>query len=79
MHVKILGPMTKDAEKLMQNTAIALKKLKIKASFEKVNDFSKVITYGIMAMPALVIDEQLLSYGTILNVEEAMELVKTIL
>lgn len=79
MHVKILGPMTTDAEKLLQNTAIALKKLKIKASFEKVNDFSKVITYGIMAMPALVIDEQILSYGTILNVEEAMELVKTIL
>lgn len=79
MHVKILGPATKDAEKLMQNTAIALKKLKIKASFENVNDFSKVITYGVMSMPALVIDEQLLSYGTILNVEEAMKLIKTLM
>lgn len=79
MHVKILGPATKDAEKLMQNTAIALKKLKIKASFENVNDFRKVITYGVMAMPALVIDEQLLSYGTILNVEEAMKLIKTLM
>lgn len=79
MHVKILGPATKDAEKLMQNTAIALKKLKIKASFENVNDFRKVMTYGVMAMPALVIDEQLLSYGTILNVEEVMKLIKTIL
>lgn len=79
MHVKILGPATKDAEKLMQNTAIALKKLKIKASFENVNDFRKVITYGVMSMPALVIDEQLLSYGTILNVEEAMKLIKTLL
>lgn len=79
MHVKILGPLTRDAEILMQNTAIALKKLKIKASFEKVNDFRKVASYGIVAMPALVIDEQLLSYGTILNVEEVMELVKTIL
>jgi len=44
MHVKILGPITKDAEILMQNTAIALKKLKIKASFEKVNDFRKVVS-----------------------------------
>ena len=79
MHVKILGPATKDAEKLMQNTAIALKKLKIKASFENVNDFRKVITYGVMSMPALVIDAQLLSYGTILNVEEAMKLIKTLL
>ena len=79
MHVKILGPVTKDAEKLMQNTAIALKKLKIKASFENVNDFRKVMTYGVMTMPALVIDEQLLSYGTILNVEEAMKLIKTLM
>ncbi len=79
MHVKILGPATKDAEKLMQNTAIALKKLKIKASFENVNDFRKVMTYGVMTMPALVIDEQLLSYGTILNVEEAMKLIKTLM
>jgi len=79
MHVKILGPMTKDAEKLLQNTAIALKKLKVKASFEKVNEFRKVVSYGVFALPALVIDEQLLSYGTVLNVEEAMELVKTLL
>lgn len=35
MHVKILGPMTKQAELLLQNTAIALKKLKVKAEFEK--------------------------------------------
>lgn len=79
MHVKILGPITKDAEKLLQNTAIALKKLNIKASFEKVNDFRKAITYGMLATPALVIDEQLLTCGNVLNVEEIMQLVRTIL
>ena len=43
MHVKILGPMTKQAELLLQNTAIALKKLKVKAEFEKVSFHPRVL------------------------------------
>lgn len=76
MHVKILGPMTKQAEQLMQNTAIAMKKLKVKADFEKVSEFSKVVSYGVMALPALVIDEQLVSVGSPLSVDELMQLIQ---
>lgn len=76
MHVKILGPMTKQAELLMQNTAIALKKLKVRATFEKVYDFRKVVAYGVAAFPALVINDELVSAGNVLNVEEVVTLVK---
>lgn len=76
MHVKILGPMTKQAEQLMQNTAIALKKLKMKADFEKVCEFRRVVAYGVMAVPALVIDEKLISYGSALSVDELMNLIQ---
>lgn len=76
MHVMVLGPMTKQAEILMQNTAIALKKLKLKASFEKVSEFRKVVAYGAVAFPALVIDDRLVSVGSVLNVEEVMALVR---
>lgn len=76
MHVKVLGPMTKQAEILMQNTAIALKKLKLKASFEKVSEFRKVVAYGAVAFPALVIDDRLVSVGSVLNVDEVMALVE---
>ena len=55
--------MTKQAELLLQNTAIALKKLKVKAEFEKVSEFQKVVAYGVMAFPALVIDEKLVAVG----------------
>ena len=79
MHVQILGPITKDAEKLLQNTAIAAKKLKLKVSFEKVNDFRKAAVYGIMAVPALVVDGQLLASGTVLNIEQAIEILKTVM
>lgn len=76
MHVKILGPMTKQAEVLLQNTAVALKKLKMKATFEKVSEFRKVAAYGTIALPALVIDDRLISVGSVLNVEEAMALLR---
>ncbi len=76
MRVKILGPMTKQAEVLMQNTAIALKKLKVKAQFEKVSEFRKAVAYGAMVFPALVIDDKLVSFGNILSVDEAMTLIK---
>lgn len=76
MHVKILGPMTKQAELLLQNTAIALKKLKVKAEFEKVSEFQKLVAYGVMVFPALVIDEKLVAVGSTLSVDEAMTLIK---
>lgn len=79
MEVKIIGPMTKEAEKLMYNTAVAIKKLKAKATFEKVCDVRKAFSYGIMAIPALVIDERLISAGTVLSVEEAMQLIRQVL
>lgn len=71
--------MTKQAELLLQNTAIALKKLKVKAEkaeFEKVSEFQKVVAYGVMAFPALVIDEKLVAVGSTLSVDEAMTLIK---
>jgi len=76
MQIKVLGPMTKPCELLLQNAAIASKKLKCNAKFEKVTDFSKVVAYGVMALPALVIDEKVVSYGAVLPVEEIMQIIE---
>lgn len=72
MQVKVLGPVSKQVDILTQNTAIALKKLKIKAEFEKVSELKRVFAYGIIALPALIIDGKLISSGSVLTVEEAM-------
>ena len=49
MHIKVLGPMTKQCELLLQNAAIAAKKLKCHAEFERVNDLrcSRLRSYGL--------------------------------
>ena len=38
MQIKVLGPMTKQVEVLFQNAAVAAKKLKFPAKFERVSD-----------------------------------------
>ena len=47
MHIKVLGPMTKQCELLLQNAAIAAKKLKCHAEVERVNDLRRVVAYGL--------------------------------
>lgn len=76
MHIKVLGPMTKQCELLLQNAAIAAKKLKRHAEFERVNDLRRVVAYGAMALPALVIDEKVVAVGSVLPVEEIMEIIR---
>lgn len=76
MHIKVFGPMTKQCELLLQNAAIAAKKLKCHAEFERVNDLRRVVAYGVMALPALVIDEKVVAGGSVLPVEEIMEIIR---
>lgn len=76
MNIKVLGPMIKPCELLFQNAAIAAKKLKCNASFEKVTDFSKVVAYGAVALPALVIDGKIVAYGSVLQVDEIMSIIQ---
>lgn len=76
VHIEVLGPMTKQFELLFQNAAIAAKKLKCQAEFERVNDFRRVIAYGVLALPALVIDGKVVADGSVVPVEEIMEIIQ---
>ena len=76
MHIQVLGPLTIQCELLLQNAAIAAKKLKCHAEFERVNDLRRVVAYGVMALPAVVIDEKVVAGGSVLPVEEIMEIIR---
>jgi len=70
MEIKILGTGCSKCGKLEENTKKAIEELKIDASIEKVTDFKKIIKYGVMQTPALVIDDKVLAAGKVLSVEE---------
>ena len=70
MKIKILGSGCPNCIRLEENTKKALKDLNKKAGVEKVTDIAKIMGYGIMSTPALVIDEKVVSYGKALSPEE---------
>lgn len=74
MIIKILGSGCPNCKKLHENTELALKELKLEAKVEEVRDIDKIIDYGVMKTPGLVIDEKVKSSGRVLSVEEIKKL-----
>jgi len=70
MKIKILGTGCPNCIRLENNVKQALKELNKKAEIEEVKDIEKIMSYGIMSTPALVIDEKVISYGRVLPPEE---------
>lgn len=73
MIIKILGSGCHNCTKLETNTKKAVEELGIEAVIEKVTDMSQIIEYGVLSTPALVVDNQVVSYGNIPGVPEIKE------
>ena len=76
MKIKILGTGCPGCKKLELNTKEALKQIDSKIEVEKITDLGKIMEYGVMSLPALVINKKVVSYGKILSVNEIKELIK---
>ena len=76
MVIKILGGGCANCKKLMENTKKAANELGIDAQFEEVKDYEKILSYGVMRTPALVIDEKLVLSGRVAGVDEIKEILK---
>ncbi len=76
MKIKILGTGCPNCQVLEASTRKAVKDMKIKAQIEKVTDIAKIIEYGVMSTPALVVDEKVVSYGKMLSPEQIKKFLK---
>lgn len=70
MNIKILGTGCKKCQELEKNTRMAVEELQLDAHVEKVEDIKEIMKYKVMSTPALVIDENLVSTGKLLTVNE---------
>lgn len=75
MIIKILGSGCKNCEILKENTEAAIKELGLEAEIIKVTDFKEIMAYGVMSTPALVIDEQVVSFGKVLKSKDIVKLI----
>ena len=77
--IRILGPGCFRCRALYENTLLAVDELGLDAKVTKVEDISEMLTRGIMASPALVVDEQLVMAGDVPNPSRVGELLSEFL
>ncbi len=76
MNIKVLGSGCKNCSRLYENLKLAVNNLGIEAETEYITDLKKVISFGVMSMPALVVNEKIVSVGKVLKTEEIEKLLK---
>ncbi len=74
MIIKVLGSGCMNCKMLEKRTIEALQELKMDAAVEKVEDYQKIASYGIMCTPGLVIDEKIAIAGFVPTVEKLKEI-----
>ena len=63
MIVKVLGTGCPKCKKLEENARIAISETGLEATVEKVTDLNRIMDYGVMITPALVIDDKVVANG----------------
>jgi small redox-active disulfide protein 2 len=76
MDIKVLGSGCAKCKKLEKSTRTAVEELAIEASIEKVEDILKIMQFGVMSTPALVIDGRVAFSGKSLSVTELKEILR---
>ena len=71
--IKVLGSGCKACHQLYDNTVKAVEGMGIEVEY--VTDLQKIMEYGAMSMPALVVNEKLVSSGKTLKPAEILKLI----
>ena len=70
MKIEILGTGCQSCKKLEENAKKAVQEAGSEAEIMKVTDIGKIVGYGVMSTPALVVDGKVKSSGRIPEAEE---------
>lgn len=74
MEIKILGTGCSKCKTLEKATREAVKELGVDANIEKEEDIMKIMEYGVMHTPALVIDGKVVTSGRVPNEKDLKSL-----
>jgi len=65
MHIKILGTGCPNCGLLEARTREALARTRIDAEVEKVEELADIVSYGVLGLPALVVDDEVVLSGRV--------------
>ena len=72
--IKVLGAGCKSCHEMYENAKEAVKNAGLSVEVEYITDMEKVMGYGVMSMPALVINEKVVSMGKVLKAADVEKL-----
>ncbi len=76
MDIRVLGTGCVKCNQLMDQTLKAVEELKLGITVTKVSDINEILAFGIMTIPALVIDNKVKFAGYVPALHELKEIIK---
>lgn len=70
MNIKVLGGGCCKCENLLEAVKEAVAEKGIEAEIEYITDMARIMEYGIMSTPALIVDGKVVSIGRVLKAKE---------
>jgi len=71
--VKVLGTGCPTCQKLFNDVTEVITELNMDVDFEKIEDLQKIMEYGIISVPALIVNEEIKFAGKSPNKEELIK------
>lgn len=72
--IKVLGAGCKSCHEQYENAKQAVKDMGLSVKVEYITDMQKVMEYGVMSMPALVVNEKVVAMGKVLKSADVVAL-----
>ena len=76
--IKVLGAGCKSCHEFYENTKEAVKNAGLSVEVEYITDMEKVMGYGVMSMPGLVVNEKVVSMGKVLKAADVEKLLEAL-
>ena len=74
INIKVLGAGCKSCHEQYENAKAAVKAMGLTVEVEYITDMEKVMGYGVMSMPAIVVNEKVVSMGRVLKAADVEKL-----
>ena len=74
--IKVLGAGCKSCHEQYENAKSAVKALGLPVEVEYITDMEQVMRYGVMSMPAIVVNEEVVSMGRVLTAADVEKLLR---
>lgn len=78
MDIKVLGPGCKNCVTLDKIAHEVIEEMGLTATFEKVEDYAAIASYGVMSTPALVVDGKVVLSGRVPTPRHLKEILEAI-